>query len=58
MEEKIYSTKEFAEKVRVGVKTLYNWDKNGTLIAKRKINGYKYYTDEDVKKVLGIEEGA
>lgn len=58
MKENIYSTKEFAKIVKVGVKTLYNWDKNGTLVAKRKINGYKYYTDEDVKKVLGIEEGA
>lgn len=56
MKENIYSTKEFAKIVKVGVKTLYNWDKNGTLIAKRKINGYKYYTDEDVNKVLGIEE--
>lgn len=58
MKENIYSTKEFAKIVKVGVKTLYNWDKNGTLVAKRKINGYKYYTDEDVNKVLGIEEGA
>ena len=58
MQDKIYSTKEFAEMVKVGVKTLYNWDKNGTLVAKRKINGYKYYTDEDVRKVLGLDERA
>lgn len=55
MQEKIYSTKEFADIVKVGVKTLYNWDKNGTLVAKRKINGYKYYTDGDVSLVLQLK---
>lgn len=53
---KIYSTKEFALEVGVTVKTLFNWEQKGLLIAKRKINGYKYYTEDDVKKVMGIEE--
>ena len=51
--EKVYSTKEFAKIVGVGVKTLYNWDRDGKLIAKRKFNGYKYYTQEDIDLVLG-----
>lgn len=55
MESKVYSTKEFSERVGISVKTLYNWDKNGTLKARRKVNNYKYYTDEDVAKVFGID---
>lgn len=55
MESKVYSTKEFSEKVGISIKTLYNWDKNGTLKARRKVNNYKYYTDEDVAKVFGTE---
>lgn len=55
MESKVYSTKEFSEKVGISVKTLYNWDKNGTLKARRKVNNYKYYTDEDVAKVFGTD---
>ena len=53
MQDKIYSTKEFAKIVGVAVKTLYNWDKQGKLVAKRKFNGYKYYTREDIDYVLG-----
>ena len=55
--EKTYTTREFAEKMGLCLKTLYNWDKNGILVAKRKINGYKYYTEKDVAKVMGVDEG-
>lgn len=55
MKDKMYSTKEFAEKVGVSVKTLYNWDKSKLLLARRKINGYKYYTEQDVCLVLNID---
>lgn len=54
MEIKMYSTREFAGLVGVSVKTLYNWDKSGLLLARRKLNGYKYYTEQDVCLVLNL----
>ncbi|OJF77487.1 MAG: DNA (cytosine-5-)-methyltransferase [Treponema sp. CETP13] len=45
----IYSLTEFANLVSVSKETLRRWDKSGKLIAKRnKMNGYRYYTDEDL----------
>lgn len=41
-----YSITEFAKMLGVHRKTLLQWDKNGTLVAKRDPNGKKYYTPE------------
>lgn len=35
----------------VSVDSLRNWEKNGLLSVKRKENGYRVYTDEDVKRL-------
>jgi hypothetical protein len=44
----IFTPKEFAEQVGVTLETLYELDDTGTFVAKRKGNGHRYYTDEDL----------
>lgn len=48
----IMKPKEFAEKVGVCVKTLQRWDREGILPAKRTPTDRRYYTEEDILKVL------
>ncbi len=55
-DKKVYSSGEFAAKIGVDRRTVQRWDSNGTLPAKRKISGHRYYTDEDVRKVLNKAE--
>lgn len=50
----MYTITEFSKKVHIAVKTLQKWDRQGKLIAKRTMNNRRYYTDEDVNRVLGI----
>ncbi len=49
----MYTPAEFAEKTGVTVHTLQRWDREGRLIAKRTHTNRRYYTDEDVQRVLG-----
>jgi putative resolvase len=49
----VMKPKEFADKVGVCVKTLQRWDREGTLVAKRTNTNRRYYTEEDLYKVLG-----
>lgn len=43
--------KEAADYLQVTIDTLRNWELNGLLRIKRKKNGYRIYTDEDVKRL-------
>lgn len=52
MEKKVYSSGEFAKLIGVDRRTVQRWDSEGILPAKRKMSGHRYYTDEDVRKVL------
>lgn len=49
----MYTPKAFAEKIGVTVHTLQRWDREGRLVAKRTLTNRRYYTDADVKQVLG-----
>jgi predicted site-specific integrase-resolvase len=49
----MYSISEFAKRVGVTVFTVQRWDREGKLIAKRMHTGRRYYTEEDIIKVLG-----
>lgn len=49
----MYTPREFAKKIGVTVHTLQRWDREGRLVAKRTYTDRRYYTDEDVEKVLG-----
>lgn len=49
----MYRPSEFAEKIGVTVHTLQRWDREGRLVAKRTHTNRRYYTDEDVQRVLG-----
>lgn len=42
--------------IGVDRRTVQRWDKEGILPAKRKMSGHRYYTDEDVRKVLNRAE--
>mgnify|MGYP000860510674 CR=1 FL=1 len=46
--------KEVSELLDINMDTLRNWEMNGLLRIKRKENGYRIYTDEDIRKLKVI----
>ncbi|MGG1149498.1 IS607 family transposase [Bacillus wiedmannii] len=53
---KQYKPKEFSEMLNVVVKTLQRWDNQGVLTAYRNPKGRRYYTEEQYKEYMGIQE--
>ena len=54
---KQYKPKEFSEMLlNVSVKTLRRWDNQGALTAYRNPKGRRYYTEEQYKEYMGIQE--
>ena len=51
----IYKVGEFAEKIGVSISTLQRWDRTNVLKSKRTPTNQRYYTDEDLNKVLNLE---
>ena len=51
---KQYKVGEFAKLLNVTVKTLQNWDKQGTLKAYRTPTNQRFYTEEQLNQVLGF----
>ena len=43
--------KEVSDYLNISMDTLRNWEMNGLLAVKRKQNGYRVYTDEDIKQL-------
>ena len=43
--------KEVSDYLDISIDTLRNWEMNGLLAVKRKQNGYRVYTDEDMKRL-------
>ena len=43
--------KEVSEYLNISMNTLRNWEMNGLLTVKRKDNGYRLYTDDDVRRL-------
>lgn len=43
--------KETADYLQISMDALRNWEMNGLLTVKRKQNGYRVYTDEDIKRL-------
>ena len=54
---KRYKVGEFAKLLNVTVKTLQNWDKQGTLKAYRTPTNQRFYTEEQLNHVLGLNNG-
>lgn len=50
-----YKVGEFAEKIGVSVSTLQRWDRTNVLKSRRTPTNQRYYTDEDLNKVLNLE---
>ena len=52
-----YSINKFAKLIDKSAQTLRNWEKQGVLVPVYKShNGYRYYSEEQLKQVLGVEE--
>lgn len=47
----ILTRKETADYLQISMDTLRNWEMNGLLNVKRKQNGYRIYTDEDIRRL-------
>lgn len=43
--------KEVSEQLNISMDTLRNWELNGLLTVKRKKNGYRFYTGEDIRRL-------
>lgn len=54
--EKTYNVSEAAEKLRVSVKTLQRWDRDGKLVANRTPSNRRYYTEKQLSEILNVEE--
>ena len=52
----IYKVGEFAKKAGVSISTLQRWDRTNVLKSKRTPTNQRYYTDEDLNKVLNSED--
>lgn len=48
-QKKTYTRKEAANTLQVTIDTLRNWELNGLFTAKRRENGYRIYTEEDMQ---------
>lgn len=51
---KQYKVGEFAKLINVTVKTLQNWDKQGTLKAYRTPTNQRFYTEEQLNQILNL----
>ncbi|MGN0374310.1 MAG: MerR family transcriptional regulator [Butyrivibrio sp.] len=49
-----FRRKEVSEYLGISMDSLRNWEMNGLLTVKRKQNGYRVYTDEDIKRLIII----
>lgn len=47
--------KQVANYLNITMDTLRNWERNGLLTVKRKNNGYRIYTDEDIRQLIIIK---
>ncbi len=47
----LLTRKEASDYLQISIDALRNWEMNGLLTVKRKQNGYRVYTDEDVRRL-------
>lgn len=47
----VLKRKEVSEYLGISMDTLRNWELNGLLVVKRKKNGYRVYTDDDIRRL-------
>lgn len=51
MDRVVLTRQETANHLQISMDTLRNWESNGLLTVKRKQNGYRVYTDEDLQRL-------
>ena len=49
-----FKRKEVSQTLGISMDSLRNWEMNGLLTVKRKQNGYRVYTDEDIRRLIMI----
>lgn len=49
-----FKRKEVSEQLHISMDSLRNWEMNGLLAVKRKENGYRVYSEEDIKRLKVI----
>ncbi|GFN29788.1 MerR family transcriptional regulator [Paenibacillus xylaniclasticus] len=47
----VLTRKETADLLHISMDTLRNWERNGLLTVKRKQNGYRVYSDDDIRRL-------
>ena len=52
--DKIYSIKQFSERVGKSISTLRRWDKSGEFTANKHKSGHRYYDESHVRKLLNL----
>ena len=52
----MYTPSEFGKRIHISVKTLQRWDRQGVLKAHRTATNRRYYTQEDLGKILPEEQ--
>lgn len=57
LETKIYKASEFAKKLGIHIRTLYNWEKNGQLKPFKIVNTHRYYSQDQLDKYLADKFG-
>ena len=48
---KVFTRKQTAQYLNVTIDTLRNWEMNSLLTVKRKENGYRVYTEDDIQRL-------
>ncbi len=54
--DKIYSIGDFAKRIGRSAQTVRRWEREGKLVAKRFPSGHRYFTESDIRLVLGTED--
>jgi putative resolvase len=55
MDEKTYSTGQFAKKIGITTRTLQRWDLDGKFTAYRSATGRRFYTETQYREYMGME---
>ena len=49
--QRVFKRKEVSDHLNISMDALRNWEMNGLLTVKRKQNGYRIYTEDDVRRL-------
>lgn len=53
-----YSISEFARRIGRSASTVRRWDREGLIKSKRLPSGHRYYSEDDVRRILGVSDSS